>query len=86
MKIDFNERTLKFLDEFEEMFTASGMLFANMGEEGEIFSSDANKIIDELEDVHKSFTNWRKDVVCVLVNNAIIEAKEKELRLQEEKE
>lgn len=82
MKIKFNENILKSFDEFEEMFTYTGMAFANMGEEGKILSSDADEIVDKLEDIHKSFINWKKDVVYILVDNAIIEAKEK----QEEKE
>ena len=85
MKIDFNENILKSFDEFEEMFTHTGMAFANMGEEGKIFSSDADKIVDKLEDVRKSFINWKKDVICILVNNAIIEAEEeKEVHEEEE--
>ena len=75
MKIDFDEKTLNCLDEFEEMFTASGMLFTNMGEEGEILSSDADKIIDELDHLHNSFLDWRKNIICILVNNAINKAK-----------
>lgn len=85
MKIDFNENILKSFDEFEKMFTHTGMAFTNMGEEEKIFSSDADKIVDGLEDVHKSFINWKKDVICILVNNAIIEAEEeKEVHEEEE--
>lgn len=84
MKIKFNENILKSFDEFEEMFTYTGMAFANMGEEGKIFSSDADEIVDKLEDIHESFINWEKDVIYILVNNAIIKAKEAKKEEEEE--
>lgn len=76
MKIDFDEKTLKFFDEFEGTFNASFALLVNMRDEGKMASKDTDKLLEKLHSIYNSLLDWKKDLTCVLINNAILKAKE----------
>lgn len=78
MKIDFDEKTLKFFDEFDETFNASFALLVNMRDEEKIVSKDTDKLLEKLHSIYNSLLDWKKDLTCVLINNAILKAKEEE--------
>ena len=78
MKIDFDEKTVKFFDEFDEMFNASYALLVHMREEGEIMFDDAEDLFDKLHDINNSLLDWKKDLTCVLVKNAILKVESEE--------